>query len=148
MPVIAVVPSSDTLLSLVHEMIGDQSWEIVSLPNGERAIQALAKSPPDVILIDIERELTTHVWQVLEQSHCWRVKHSIPIVVWTSDIDGISSRQEWLREQHISVLQKPFELEDLYAMLAGALNKGRNVDLHSQELLASASQRATIGNRE
>jgi DNA-binding response OmpR family regulator len=61
-------------------------------------------------------------WDNLGELRASAETHTIPIIVWSGDARLVEEKREWLREQSVLALAKPFDLDDLYECLDQALN--------------------------
>jgi CheY-like chemotaxis protein len=74
---------------------------------------------PDAILLDLHLESPGSGWRVREQLEADPRTHDIPVIIWSADVREIEEKREWMEEQKLSVLTKPFELDDVIALLDG-----------------------------
>jgi len=80
-----VVDDDPHVVDLVRQLLEDEAYEIQSAPDGQEALEAISKQPPDVILLDLlmPRLDSLGVIEQLRQSPQHR---NIPIVVLTAKI--------------------------------------------------------------
>lgn len=48
-----VMDDTPANLSLLHDMLRAKGYRVVAFPRGDLALKALAKGPPDLILLDV-----------------------------------------------------------------------------------------------
>jgi CheY-like chemotaxis protein len=122
-PLIGVVDSEETLLTLLHDLFADRGWDMVPLPESATAFEEVKSRQPNVILLDIWLGGMTRGWQLLEDLKTDPQTCAIPIVVWSGASDRLRDKQAWLMERGIPVLAKPFEIDELYEILELAMNR-------------------------
>lgn len=120
-PRIAVVDDEESLHSLLHEVFTDRGWQLLPLLDGAMALTAIKTERPDIVLLDIWLEGSVTGWQILEELKADPGTDGIPVVVWSGAIDYLREKRGWLAERGIPVLEKPFEIDDLYQVLDLAL---------------------------
>jgi hypothetical protein len=59
-----------------------------------------------------------------------------PVVIWSGEVRFLENELAWLGELHLSVLGKPFDLEEVYACLERALDEHQT--LREKRSIASA----------
>jgi CheY-like chemotaxis protein len=109
------------LIDLIGELLQERDWKLVSLRDARTASEFLRQTRPDVILLDVHLGGSAGGWEILDQLKASPDTHAIPVVVWSGDSRVLESKRAWLRDQDISVLPKPFEIDDLYRSLDTAL---------------------------
>lgn len=115
--VVLVVDDDSSIRSFVSQALGDEGYEVRQAANGAEALDALARSRPDLILLDV-RMPGVDGWQVLDELRS-AAGPQTPVVVMTASYTG---QDRALQSGAQGYLAKPFELNDLLEC----------VDLHSQ----------------
>lgn len=121
-PLVAVIDHDETLLTLLRELVDDWGWELLPLPDGAVALEQVRRCQPHVILLDICLRGTVTGWRLLDDLMSEHQTRTIPIVVWSGAADQLRDREDWLAEQSIPVLAKPFEIDGLHDILALAMH--------------------------
>lgn len=119
---IAVINDDTDFLTLMGELLEDRGWTAIIHREGEDAYRLLKQDFPDLIILDIRMGNPEQGWKILELVTLDPETNAIPVIVCSAAIDDLRSKQDWLNEHGISVLPKPFDIDDLYreveAMLA------------------------------
>jgi CheY-like chemotaxis protein len=119
-PRIAVVDDDTVLLELLQELFADKGWGLLPCAQGSAAFVLLTQEYPDAILLDLLLETPIGGWQILQRLKQDPLTRSIPVIVWSAAAH-LHDKQSWLAEQGIPVLDKPFEIDELYQTVEAAL---------------------------
>lgn len=114
---LAVVEDDRDLRDLVAQIVVDWGWTTIPIPDGSRAGDLIACDVPDAVLLDLHLSSPQSGWTVLEALRTDPATCRIPIIIWSADVRQLEEKGTWLREQGISVLPKPFDIEDLSRLL-------------------------------
>lgn len=123
MPTIAVVNDDTTFLTLMAELIKDRGWESLICREAGMAYETLKAAHPDVVVLDIRMGNPEAGWTILELLTLDPETRGIPVIVCSAAVVDLRSKEDWLEDRGISVLQKPFDLDDLYEHIDQALKK-------------------------
>lgn len=153
-----IVDDNPANLKLLEEMLLRQGCEVRSFPLGRLALAAAIKSPPDLILLDINMP------EMNGYEVCRRLKSApelskIP-VIFLSALDGTEDKVKAFESGAADYISKPFQFEEVHARVEthlGLHNLQRALILQNQRLeeavaartqeLAQANQRLTILDR-
>ncbi len=120
---IAVVNDDTDFLTLMGELLEDRGWSAVIHREGDDAYRKVKLDAPDLIILDIRMGNPEEGWKILELLTLDPDTRTIPVIVCSAAIDDLRSKEDWLNQRGISVLPKPFDIDDLYqsveARLAG-----------------------------
>ncbi len=109
---ILVVDDEATIRSLVAEMLEDEGYAVLSATNGEEALDVLAEHRVGAILLDLRMP----VMDGRTFANALRARgFRVPIVVMTAERGGQSVANEIDAVAHLT---KPFDIDELYAILA------------------------------
>ena len=119
---ISVVNDTESFLSLMRDALEDRYT--VSTFNGERLTTGrLVESRPDLIMVDLVmrgRELSG--WDVIQLCRTDEELCEVPIIVCSADSEQLRERAaDMATIPSLSVLEKPFGLDELDAAVEGAL---------------------------
>jgi CheY-like chemotaxis protein len=119
---VAVIDDDPTLLDLMGELLQERDWSMLPLPDGHTASESVRQALPDVVLLDVRLHGDRTGWDILDELRAGAETGTIPIIIWSGDARLVEEKREWLREQSVLVLAKPFDLDNLYECLDQALN--------------------------
>jgi CheY-like chemotaxis protein len=106
------------IVTIVSEALHHIGWRVTVCKDATKAQQQVAHEQPDVVLLDIYLEAPASGWRVLEALQNDLSTRDVPVIVFSSQVKELEEKEAWLLEQQISVLSKPFELDDLYDAVA------------------------------
>lgn len=111
---IAVVNDDTDFLTLMGELLEDQGWSATIHREGDDAYRRIKQDLPDLIILDIRMSNPEEGWKILELLTLDPQTRPIPVIVCSAAIDDLRSKEDWLNQRGVSVLPKPFDIEDLY----------------------------------
>jgi CheY-like chemotaxis protein len=124
---ILVVDDKSELLHLMRRVLEDEEYQVSILQDGRDAFSQVKAQLPDLLILDLK------LGDISGQDVLKQVKHDpvtaeIPVIVYTAavleaeEVSGLVSSDP-LCYQHVHVVQKPFELEDLLNLVENLLSK-------------------------
>jgi CheY-like chemotaxis protein len=106
---VLVVDDDTSILDTVSAILSGEGYDVMSAASGEEALEAIARKPPLVILLDMRMPVMDG-WAVARALHGQGIK--VPIVVMTA----AESAKRWADEVGAEgYLAKPFGLDELLA---------------------------------
>jgi CheY-like chemotaxis protein len=118
---IAVIDNDADLLLLIGEILRGRGWKIAPCLTSVTALELLRAEPPDAILLDLWLDVGITGWTLLGELRADAVLGSIPVIICSSALEQLRDKEEWLGEQGVGILPKPFDLDDLYETVEEAL---------------------------
>jgi DNA-binding response OmpR family regulator len=120
---IAVVNHDPVYLGLVQQILAVEGYEPLICPEGTAAHSVIVERQPDAVLLDTWLEHQESGWILLQTLRLDEQTMHIPILLCTSDPDGVKARIEQIEKLgQIRVLNKPFDpatmLREMKEMLA------------------------------
>lgn len=112
---ILVVEDDDDIRDFVQAILTDAGYSVVVAPNGAVALESVEREPPRAILLDMKMPIMDG-WE-FAQRYRQRVAAAAPIIVMTAAHDA---RVRAAQVRAIDVLGKPFDLDELLAVVARA----------------------------
>ncbi len=117
---ILVVDDLPENLRLLKEMLDRAGYEVRPVLNGETAISAIRKSPPDIVLLDIMMPDMTG-YAVCERLKADERTRKIP-VIFLSALDDLSDKVKGFTAGGVDYITKPFHEEEVLARVQTHLN--------------------------
>jgi putative two-component system response regulator len=151
---IMVVDDIPANLILLQEMLQAKDYRVLAFPDGKKALDAAAKSRPDLILLDINMP-EMNGFEVCERLKADEALKEIP-VLFISALSEIEHKIKAFTVGGVDYVTKPFQFEEVHARVATHLRLKRlqlelkKHNLHLEELVTekvreiSDSQLATI----
>ncbi len=128
------VDDDPKVIELVRQLLEDEPFQITSAEDGKKALEAISRSLPDIILLDLLMPRMDG-FAVIERLRQDKELRAIPIVVLTAK-DLTKDEETWLNERIASVIKKQgLTTEQLLQDLRRALHayhQGRTRN-HSEE---------------
>jgi len=140
---ILVVDDDRDMLSLLDDLLSGEGYKVVKAKTGAEALAAIAKSRPDLVMIDVllpDEDGLTLLAQIK------REHPELEVIVMTA-FGGSSSAIKAMRVGAYDYVTKPFETDDLLATLARVFEKAdmaQEVNALRLELGKQSAQRERI----
>lgn len=119
---VLVVNDTQEILELFEVILDGMGLETVLMSYAPRELDRIRQVAPDLIILDFlmgDRELLG--WQLLQKLKMDRRTDSIPIVVCTGAVRAAHEQQGYLTEQGVTVVLKPFNVDQLEEAVRAAL---------------------------
>ena len=118
-PVILVVDDTPALLDVVRACLEDEGYRVVTCLEGRHAVELAQRERPDLIMLDVVMPEVSG-WEVLARLRADPSFARTPVIVCTAYVSQALGRLAELRgpDQHLGLLPKPFELEELIEVVA------------------------------
>lgn len=118
---IAVVDDEPSVLALLQEVLSDAGYEAHPFPGGAADYPRVRDLAPDAIILDIRMEDSRTGWDMLDRMRRDDVLGATPVIVCSGDLPLLRERAADLERLGATTLAKPFDLDDLLALLDRAV---------------------------
>ena len=119
---VLVVNDTQEILELFEAILGAMGLETVLMSYAPRELDRIHAVAPDLIILDfIMGDREPLGWQLLQKLKMDRQTDSIPIVVCTAAVRAANEQQGYLTEQGVTVVLKPFNVDQLEDAVRRAL---------------------------
>src|ERR1700761_7888650 len=108
-----VVDDNPANLKLLEDMLLQQGHEVRSFPLGRLALAAAVKTPPGLILLDINMP-EMNGYEVCERLKANQRLSAIP-VIFLSALNALEDKVKGFRSGGIDYISKPFQFEEAQA---------------------------------
>jgi CheY-like chemotaxis protein len=118
-PSILVVDDTPALLDVVRGCLEDEGFRVATCLESRNAVRLAQQERPDVIMLDVVMPEVSG-WEVLAALRADPAFARTPVIVCTAYVSEALGRLAELRgpDQHLGLLPKPFELEELTEVVA------------------------------
>jgi len=119
---VLVVNDTQEILELFEAILGGMALETVLMSYAPRELDRIRQVAPDLIILDFlmgDREPLG--WQLLQKLKMDRRTDAIPIIVCTGAVRAANEQQGYLTEQGVTVILKPFNVDQLEEAVRRAL---------------------------
>jgi CheY-like chemotaxis protein len=119
---ILVVDDTPALLDVVRTALQAEGYRVVTCLESREAVRLAFEERPDVIMLDVVMPEVSG-WEVLSQLRSDPAFARTPVIVCTAYVAEALGRLAELRgpDQHLGLLPKPFELEELLEVVASVV---------------------------
>lgn len=124
---ILVIDDKNELLHLMRRVLEDEEYQVSLLQDGRLAFTQVKAQLPDLLILDLKLGEVSGQ-DILKQLKQDPVTAEIPVIVYTAAVLEAEEVAELVnndpvRYQNVSVVQKPFELDDLLVLVENLLSK-------------------------
>jgi diguanylate cyclase (GGDEF)-like protein len=121
--VILVADDEDAMVAMLRDALQSVQYDVVVAHNGEEAVEKLRKTPPDLVLLDVQMP------KMNGYDVCRKIKSDvflrhIPVMLLTAQA-GTSNKVTGLEQGADDYLTKPFEMDELMARIKTLLRRTR-----------------------
>jgi CheY-like chemotaxis protein len=112
---ILIVDDEVAIVEFMTEALTDEGYSVRSTHDGESALAEINRLPPALVLLDLHLEGMPGT-ELLERLHS-KGCSALPVVLMTADL---MAAQELAAQgkAHLAFLAKPFDLDDLFNLVA------------------------------
>jgi len=114
---IAVVDDEPSFLELLREVLSDDGYEAHCFPGGAADYPRVRDLAPAAVILDIHMEDPRTSWDMLKRMRRDAVLAATPVIVCSGDLPLLRERAADLERLDAAILVKPFDLDDLFALL-------------------------------
>lgn len=123
-PHVVVVNDNPDFLDLMADLLHDEHYPATVI-DGDRdnAVELIEAAVPDALIIDLRLgKDTLHGWDVLREVRSHKELSHLPTIVCSGDLEAMERLSDEIRTMdRVAVLRKPFQIEDLFALLDALL---------------------------
>jgi CheY-like chemotaxis protein len=122
---VLVVNDTQEILELFEAILDGMDLDTVLMSYAPRELDRIRQVDPDLIILDFlmgDREPLG--WQLLQKLKMDRRTDAIPIVVCTGAVKAAQDQQGYLTEQGVTLVLKPFNVDQLEEAVRSALELG------------------------
>ena len=109
---VLVVDDDEDIRQLIDMALSSEGYRVLTAQNGAAALEVIAHSPPDVILLDMKMPVMDG-WELARVYRQTPGQHA-PIVVMTAAQDAAARAAEVAADGHLA---KPFDLDELFRIV-------------------------------
>ena len=114
---VLVVDDEPQVRATVREALAYEGYDVTEAADGAQALDIIPQNRPDVVVLDLWMPVMDG-WTLRKRLH--ERYPEIPVIV----LSAMEIREPDLIALDAFVLEKPFELDDLYAAIRSALGRG------------------------
>lgn len=114
---VTVVNDHPEFLSLLHEFLSEEGYEVAIIPKHQGAFEQIKASLPDVVICDLIFDNMPAGWAVLDMLYLDPETRPIPVILCSAATRQVQEAVPSFAGKGILWLEKPFALETLLKLL-------------------------------
>ena len=121
-PRVVVINDTEEILELFRDILTDMGCEAVLMSYAPDDMRRIEEEKPDLVIVDFVlggREFQG--WQLIQKLRMNRATESVPIIACTAAVQQVRDQEGYLLEQHVAIVMKPFNIDQLEAAVRKAL---------------------------
>lgn len=118
---ILVINDTPEILELFQEILCDEGYEVILYSYATHDIAEIERHHPDLIILDYIFGTEKLGWQLLQKLKMRHDTASIPIIICTAAIREVREIEGFLLAKGVTVVPKPFDIDDLLLAVKNAL---------------------------
>jgi CheY-like chemotaxis protein len=120
-PLILVVNDDTAFLQLMQQLLDDEGYRTDTLKSTQNAIEHVKLRRPALIVLDVRINNEESGLLLLDLITLDPETRSIPVIIASANLQALAGREKALAEKGIYVIAKPFDIDDLGALIRTAL---------------------------
>ena len=122
---ILVVDDDPAFRDFMHECLTDEGYQVVAVPASDLALTRLRQEPVSLLLTDLRLGGSTGGLDLIQIVRRDLGQAALPIIMLTADARALVEFGPLLSELGCDVLAKPFDLDDMLALVAARVSSER-----------------------
>ena len=120
---ILVINHAPELLALLRELLEEEGYQVSTLPRAGQDLDTIVGLAPDLIVLDYMWHSSDNEWTLLNLLTIDPRTRDVPVIVCTAAIRHVEEMQDNLERIGVRAIHKPFNIEDLLAVITSALDE-------------------------
>jgi DNA-binding response OmpR family regulator len=118
---ILVINDTQEILELFDDLLSEEGYEVVLYSQAIQDTTEIERIKPDLIIVDYIFGGERTGWQMVQKLRMRRSTAKIPLIICTAAIREVREIEGFLRMKAISLVPKPFDIDDLIEAVRTAL---------------------------
>ena len=119
---VMVVDDDPGFLEFMSYLLRSEHYEVVLQDQGTTAMEKIRRRQPDLIILDLAMPEKTG-WALLEELKSNDATRSIPVIICTAAVQEAERRRSLTSALNVRTIMKPFDVNDLLALLSAILEE-------------------------
>jgi len=124
-PHILAINNDQTMLGLFRDLLEDEGYRVTTHAYLDHDLDDIRTLEPDLIVLDYMWATDDNAWSLLNVLRLSPDTAAIPIVLCTGAVQEVQALSAHLEDMDIRVVFKPFNIDQLVAVLAEVLAAAR-----------------------
>jgi len=121
-PLVAIVNDDKGIIAMLKDLLTNEGYQAFACFSGDEAHQAIKREKPDLVILDMQMEQPDSGLVVLELIRLDPATTHIPVIMCSADGQFLRDKKDQLHAHRCDILEKPYSLSDLLALMAKWLN--------------------------
>lgn len=121
--VIALVEDDTHIMRLFNDLLGEEGYSTLAIPDGASAHAIIAREQPDLIILDLWLVRQDAGWTIYNRLRTNDTTAHIPIIICSADIAQLRERAPEIEARSDGAVEKPFDIAILLALIADLLRR-------------------------
>jgi len=115
---VIVVNDHPEFLALLSDFLGDEGYDVLTIPKHQGAFEQIKNSKPDIIVCDLMFDNMPAGWALLDMLYLDPQTRAVPVILCSAASKQVQEAAASFAGKGIVWLEKPFELEKLLDLLS------------------------------
>jgi CheY-like chemotaxis protein len=120
---ILVINDAQEVLDVMRELLEDEGYRVTLHSTAIYDLDRIRAISPDLLVVDHLMGDEEYGWQMIQKLKLDRELCQLPIVVCTAAMKMVEELQGHLKSKNVTVVVKPFDIDDLLNAVSKALHK-------------------------
>lgn len=117
---ILVVNDTEEILQIFMDILSPEGYDVVLYSYAINDMDEVMRIKPDLVILDLIFGQEKSGWQMLQKMKMTRGTATIPIIICTAATKEVREVQGYLQAKGVSLVAKPFDIDDLLAAIKRA----------------------------
>jgi CheY-like chemotaxis protein len=119
---ILVINDTQEVLEVMQELLHEEGYKVTIHSTAIRDLHKIIEIGPDLIILDHLMGDEEYGWQMIQKMRLNRELAELPVIVCTAAVTMVKELEGHLKAKGITVVLKPFDIDDLLEAVRSALN--------------------------
>jgi CheY-like chemotaxis protein len=125
---ILVINDTQEVLEVMRELLEDEGYKVTLYSTAIRDLHNIREIGPDLLILDHLMGDEEYGWQTIQKLRLDRELAALPVIVCTAAARMVEELEGHLEAKGITVVLKPFDIEDLLSAVRAAFGQKQLVD--------------------
>jgi DNA-binding response OmpR family regulator len=116
-----VINDTQEVLEVMQELLQDEGYRVTIYSTAIRDLKTILDIKPDLLILDHMMGDEEYGWQTIQKLRLNRELATLPVIVCTAAVKMVKELEGHLKAKGITVVLKPFDIDDLLQAVSAAL---------------------------
>jgi CheY-like chemotaxis protein len=127
-PHILVINDTQEVLEVMRELLEEEGYQVSLYSAAIRDLDKIREIGPDLLILDHMIGDEEYGWQLVQKLRLDRDLAVLPVIVCTAAARMVEELEGHLKAKSVTVVLKPFDIDDLLKAVSVALGRGLPTD--------------------